>query len=108
MGEGVVDLKAYFKRFAELCPGIPVHIETISGFAHDVPYLKADFLKLWPKARAADLAKFIRLAKKGKPMPPYQPPPGKDRKEAEKEYQKDQIEKSIRYCKESLGLGLKA
>src|SRR6266540_1452204 len=31
MGEGVVDFKAYFKRFAELCPGIPVHIETISG-----------------------------------------------------------------------------
>jgi len=108
MGEGVVDFKAYFKRFAELCPGVPVHIETISGFPHDVPYLKPDFWKLWPKARASDLAKFMRLAKKGKPISPFQSPPGKDRKEAEKDYQKDQIEKSIRYCKETLGLGLKA
>ena len=108
MGEGVVDFKAYFKRFAELCPGVPVHIETISGFPHDVPYLKPDFWKLWPKARASDLAKFIRLAKKGKAIAPYQSPPGKDRKEAEKDYQKEQIEQSIRYCKETLGLGLKA
>lgn len=108
MGEGVVDFKAYFKRFAELCPGVPVHIETISGFPHDVPYLKPEFWKLWPKARATDLAKFIRLAKKGKPISPFEPPPGKDRKEAEKDYQKDQIEKSIRYCKDNLRLGLKA
>jgi len=107
MGEGVVDLKAYFKRFAELCPGVPVHIETISGFSHDVPYLKPDFWKFWPKARASDLAKFIRLARKGKAIPPYQAPPGKDRKQAEKDYQQEQIEKSIRYCKEELGLGLK-
>jgi len=32
MGEGSVDWKAYFARFAQLCPGVPVHIETISGF----------------------------------------------------------------------------
>ncbi|HMC27606.1 MAG TPA: sugar phosphate isomerase/epimerase [Verrucomicrobiae bacterium] len=108
MGEGVVDFKAYFKRFAELCPGVPVHIETISGFPHEVPYLKPEFWKLFPKARASDLAKFIRLAKRGKAIPPYQPPSGKDRKQAEKDYQKEQIEQSIHYCKESLGLGLKA
>ena len=107
MGEGIVDFKPYFKRFAELCPGVPVHIETISGFPHDVPYFLTDFWKLWPKARAADLAKFIALARKGKAIPPYKAPEGKDRKEAEKEYQKNEIEKSIRYCKEVLGLGLR-
>src|SRR3954469_20521394 len=63
MGDGINDLKTYFKRFAELCPGVPVHIETISGFARPVPYLKPDFWKVWPKARASDLAKFIALAK---------------------------------------------
>src|SRR5256714_2839165 len=107
MGEGVVDFKAYFKRFSELCPGVPVHIETISGFPHDVPYLKPDFWKLWPKARASDLAKFVALAKKGKAIAPFKAPAGKDRNEAEKEYQKTEIEKSLRFCK-SLGLGLKA
>ena len=29
MGDGTLDLKAYFQRFAELCPHAPVHIETI-------------------------------------------------------------------------------
>src|SRR5204863_2307312 len=31
MGDGIVDWKAYFDRFEKLCPGVPVHIETISG-----------------------------------------------------------------------------
>jgi sugar phosphate isomerase/epimerase len=108
MGDGIVDSRTYFQRFAELCPGVPVHIETISGFPREIPYLKSDFWKIFPKARASDLAKFIALAKKGKAIPPFKAPEGKDRKEAEKEYQKAEIEKSIRYCKEVLGLGLKA
>src|SRR5205085_6030151 len=45
MGDGYIDLKKYFARFAELCPGVPVHIETISGALQSFPYLKADF---WP------------------------------------------------------------
>ncbi len=108
MGEGTVDEKGYFEKFAALCPGVPVHIETISGFNRELAYFKTDFWKAWPKARAEDLAKLIALAKRGKPREPWQPPVGKDRKLAEQEFQKDQIERSIRYCKEVLGLGLKA
>ncbi len=108
MGEGTVDLKNYFDKFAVLCPDVPVHIETISGFNRELSYFKPEFWKAWPKARASDLAKFIALAKRGKPREPWQPPPGKDRKAAEQDYQKDQIERSIKYCKETLGLGLKA
>ena len=108
MGEGNIDLKKYFERFAVLCPNVPVHIETISGFNREIPYLKADFWNAWPKARAVDFAKFMALAKKGKPRDPYKAPEGKDRKLAEQEYQKGEVERSIRYCKEVLGLGPKA
>src|SRR5436190_11703870 len=104
MGEGNIDWKKYFGRFAELCPNMPVHIETISGFNREIPFLKPDFWKVWPAARAADLAKFLALAKKGKPRDPWKAPQGKDRKIAEQEYQKAEIERSIRYCRE-LGLG---
>jgi sugar phosphate isomerase/epimerase len=107
MGDGIIDFKTYFQKFAQLCPGVPVHIETISGFARNVPYLTAGFWKVWPKARASDLAKFIALAKKGKPIPPFEVPKGQDRAKADQEYQKNEIEKSIRYCQETLGLGLK-
>jgi len=107
MGEGTIDVKAYFKRFAELCPGVPVHIETISGFNREVPYLKADFWKVWPNMHADDFARFLADAKKGKAREPHHHPAGKDPKIAEQEYQKAEIERSIKYCKEELGLGLK-
>ena len=108
MGDGTVDLKTYFKRFAEFCPGVPVHIETISGFNREIPYLKEDFWKVWPRAKASDFARFVALAKKGKPRDAWKAPEGQDRKLAEQAYQKNEVERSMRYCKEELGLGLKA
>lgn len=108
MGDGTVDLKAYFTRFAELCPNVPVHIETISGFNREIAYLKDDFWKVWPKAKAKDLARFVALARKGQAREPWKAPEGQDRKMAEQEYQKREIEKSLLYCKRELGLGLKA
>jgi sugar phosphate isomerase/epimerase len=103
MGEGCVDLKTYFARFAELCPGVPVHIETISGFAREIPYLKPEFWKEWPKARASDFAKFVALAKRGKAIPSHR----SANPQEEQEYQKGELERSIKHCKEVLGLGLK-
>jgi len=106
MGDGTVDLNKYFEQFAVLCPNVPVHIETISGFNREIPFLKPGFWDVWPKARAADFAKFLALAKKGKPREPHKAPEDKDKKLAEQEYQKTEIERSIRYCKENLGLGV--
>lgn len=99
MGEGNVDFKTYMSRFAELCPGVPVHIETISGFPREIPYLNQDFWKVWPKVPAKNFARFLALAKTGKPLPRATPD--------DPVYQRDQIERSLKYCKEVLGLGLK-
>jgi len=52
MGDGSVDWKTYFDRFAKLCPGVPVHIETISGFNRELAYLRPDFWNPWPKMKA--------------------------------------------------------
>jgi 3-oxoisoapionate decarboxylase len=103
IGEGCMDLKTYFEKFAELCPDVPVHIETISGFAREIPYLKNEFWKSWPKIKAGDFAKFVALAKRGKEIPPHHSADAK----AEQEYQKSELERSIKYCREVLGLGLK-
>jgi sugar phosphate isomerase/epimerase len=103
MGEGNVDQKAYFERFAAICPSVPVHLELISGFARPIPYLQKDFWKLWPNARASDFAKFLALAKRGTAIPPHKSPDNK----AEQEYQKGELERSLKYCKETLGLGLR-
>ena len=103
MGEGLVDWKKYFERFAALCPGVPVNLEIISGFARPVPYLQQDFWRYWPKARAADFVKFLALAKRGKALEGHKSSDAK----AEQEYQKSELERSLKYCKEVLGLGLK-
>ena len=103
MGEGGVDLKIYFATFAELCPDVPVHIETISGFARELPYLQTDFWNVWPKAKAADFAQFLALAKRGRPLSPHK---SADTRE-EQEYQKGELERSLTYCKNTLGLGVR-
>lgn len=108
MGDGQVDWVKYFDRFAHLCPGVAVNIETISGAARPFPYLKEDFWKPYPKARAHEFAAFLALAKGGKPREPFRPPAGEERRRAEQEYQKAELEKSLKYCREVLGLGLKA
>jgi sugar phosphate isomerase/epimerase len=101
MSEGLVDWKKYFERFAALCRGVPVNLEIISGTVRPVPYLRRDFWGVWPKARAADFAKFLALAKRGKPLEAHKSPDT----HAEQEFQKSELEKSLRYCKETLGLG---
>jgi 3-oxoisoapionate decarboxylase len=104
MGEGLVDWKAYFKKFAELCPQVPVHIETISGFSIDFPYLRQDFWTAFPTARASDFARFLPLAKRGKAIPPHR----SANTQEEQDYQKGELERSLAYCREVLGLGVRA
>lgn len=99
MGEGgVVDLRKYFARFAELCPGVAVNIETIGGFALEFPYLESGFWDAWSHKPAAEFAKFLALVKRGRPVPQHDG--------GNKDAQKGELERSIRYCREILGLGL--
>jgi len=103
MGDGLVDWKRYFERFSTLCPNTPVNLEIISGFARPITFLKEDFWKVWPKAKASDFAKWLAIAKRGKALEGHKSAGPKE----EQEYQKSELEKSLRYCKEVLGLGLK-
>ncbi len=106
MGDGLIDWKKYMARLAELAPGCPVQLEIISGFARPFPYLKSDFWGPYSRVKASDFAQFVALAKRGKAIDPFRAEG--DRKVAEQEYQKQQLERSIKYCKETLGLGVRA
>lgn len=107
MGDGDVDQKAYMEVFTKRCPGVPVHIETISGFNLDVPYRTTEFWPAWKEAKAEGFARFLALAEKGKPREPWKAPQGMPRQEAEKGFQKEEFEKSIAYCRNTLGLGIR-
>ncbi len=108
MGEGNVDIKRYVERFAELCPEAPLQLEIISGFAREFPYLKEDFWKGYEDIRSPEFASFLRLAKTGEAIPAFQPGPDEDRQKATQAYQRAELERSIRYCKETLKIGRKA
>jgi sugar phosphate isomerase/epimerase len=107
VGEGQIDWKAYMAKYAELCPNVPFCIETISGFNRPFNYLKPEFWKAWPKARAHEFSRFVAFAKRGKARDPWKAPAGVDRKKADQDYQKGELERSIKYCRETLGLGTK-
>jgi sugar phosphate isomerase/epimerase len=106
IGEGTLDWKRYFARFAQLCPNTPVQLETISGRPIPIPYLRDEFWDAYPKARHREFVKFAALAKRGSPKAPFVVPPGKDAKISEQEFQKAELERSARFCREILGLGL--
>jgi sugar phosphate isomerase/epimerase len=107
MGEGNVDQKAYMAYFTKHCPGVPVHIETISGFNFEIPFRTTEFWNQWKDAKAESFARFLALAEKGKPREPWKAPAGIPRPEAEKEHQKREFETSIAYCRKELGLGIR-
>jgi hypothetical protein len=57
--------------------------------------------------RASDFAAFLALAKRGKARDEWRPPTGVPRPQAQQEYQRTELEKSLTYCKEALGLGVR-
>jgi sugar phosphate isomerase/epimerase len=108
MGNGAVDWGKYLDRFAALCPGVPFILEIISGGPREFNYLEDDFWKVYPRARAIDLAHFAALAKHGKPaVDPPGRPTGSTPEETPQLQQKFDLEQSLAYCRNTLGLGLK-
>ncbi len=103
MGEGLVNWQVYFQRFAALCPGTPVNLEIIAGMQREFAYLKPELWQDYPNARAKDFAQFLAMAKRGHSLEAHK---GGDAK-SEQEFQKSELEKSLRYCKDVLKLGLK-
>ena len=96
---GVIDWVQYFKRYAELCPRVPVNIETIGGFAAEFPYLRPDFWKAFPKKPAAELARFEALVRRGRAISQHD--------SNDKGRQQGELERSVRYLREVIGLGAK-
>jgi sugar phosphate isomerase/epimerase len=105
-GDGLIDWKVYAARWVQLCPKVPIMIETISGAQRAFPYKQPDFWKFYDK-RPDKLAKFEALAARGHPLAAFKAPPGPEGKKITQDFQKSEIEKSITYLRREIGLGLK-
>ncbi len=109
MGQGNTDWPAYVKRFRELCPGVSFVLEIISyKWSNEVTYFEPEFWSRFPKARASEFARYVAFARQGKP---YELPAGRPAGDAspklEQAQQKFDLEESLKYCREVLGIGVK-
>jgi len=107
-GDGLIDWNKWAARWRELCPTVPIMIETISGAQREFPYQEPDFWKYYDK-RPDKLAKFEALAKRGHPLPAVKyPSDPKERATAQQNSQKAELEKSIAYLRREIGLGVRS
>ncbi len=113
LGDGCIDFRRFVARFRELCPNSTMQLENITGRPPRLlPYLEPEFWKAFPKANAAEFARFVALAKSGHPLMTTmvvedagkQPP---EYEAALKEQQRHDLERGFEYAKKALGVGVR-
>ena len=95
IGDGLMDVPVYIKLFQEFCPEVPLFVESISNKQYSIPFLSPTFRKAYPALKAADIAEFLVLCRKGHALAITTPAEGVDPKEFEREHQKSEFERSI-------------
>ena len=106
VGEGLVDWKVLAERWAEACPQVPIIVETISGGQRTFPYKLPEFWRSYDR-RSAALTGFEAMAKRGHPIARFTAPAGPAGVAATQAFQKAELERSIAFLRERVGLGLK-
>ncbi len=103
VGEGLVDYKTYARRFAELAPGVPLQVETISGFARPFAVKDEEFWKVFPGHRDTPMYQaWLDMAKRGKKIDAFKAPDGPGKKDAETAYQKGEVERSFDWLRKNV------
>lgn len=111
MGDGSVGIETWARRYQELCPNTHFTLEIITSLPPRVlDYLTADYWALYPDAAANEFAQFLKLVERGRPYTgavltaDWDNMPAAYR-DALAIQQRWQLEKSVRYCREVLGIG---
>ena len=106
VGEGLMDVTAYVKHLADLCPGVPLFVESISNSVRPISFLQDSWWTGFPNVPASDIVDFLALCRRGKPIDVDVPPAGMGRKEFDQQHQRNEFLKSIK-CLRSCGAGQK-
>jgi sugar phosphate isomerase/epimerase len=114
LGEGTVDFKAVVARAAEILPPVAIYCKPITARPPVVlPVYSDEFWTKWfPRARSRDLARFLALARRGRPYDrPHltaDVPEQRERyMEALKVQQLEHMRTSLEYCRRTLDLGVR-
>jgi sugar phosphate isomerase/epimerase len=93
MGEGNVDIASYVKKYAALCPGRALSMETIVTGPRIFPFRDPKFWDAYRNDPAWEFERFLALAERGKP---YQKLPG--------QHERDDLEASLQFTRKVLGM----
>jgi sugar phosphate isomerase/epimerase len=113
LGDGSVDLRRFVELYQKVCPKASMQLEIITGIPPEIlPYLEPEFWKVYPRTPAWEFARFVKLAKSGRPYigPMVIAGWGKQTPAvaaAFKEQQRTDLERSLEYAKNVLGVGVR-
>jgi len=99
MGRGNVDIASYVKKYAELCPGKAISLESILLGPRIFPYREASFWDAYRKTPAWEFTRYLEIAERGKP---YQSEPWDTKDQAQRE--REALDESLAYTKKLLNL----
>ena len=112
MGDGNVGIAAWVERYRELCPGAPLSLEIITGgLPRVLKTLEDEYWDAYPNARASEFARFERLVRRGQPYLGTTVTVARgaevpaEYRAAQAAQQRYDLERSVRYCREVLGIG---
>jgi sugar phosphate isomerase/epimerase len=107
VGEGMMDFGFYTQYLRENCPGVPIHLETISNSPREIPYLTTAYWEGWPRLKASGMIDFLKMVREGHPIEVARAPEGTDQKAFDIENQTGEFLRSIEYLRSECGAGIK-
>ncbi len=116
LGDGIIDWAAFFDLYRKVCPDALLQLEIITGRPPQIlPYYEKDWWKWFPKNASGErsFARFEALAHQGPSFYGNDGDRGRARSkpgeytEALKEQQRQDLERSIRFAQQELGLGIR-
>jgi len=112
MGDGNIGIEAWARAFQERCPQSAFNLEIITGRPPRVlPFLKQEYWRAYPGQRAAEFARFLELVRNGLPfmggmmIVDTQLENPAEYRAALVAQERFDLERSVRYCREVLGIG---
>lgn len=101
MGQGNVGIDDYCRKYAELCPGRALSLESIVTNPRVYPFRDPKFWEAYRDVPAWSFARFLEIADRGKPRPAE---PRAANPEAARQREREDLEASIDYTRKLLGL----
>jgi sugar phosphate isomerase/epimerase len=100
MGEGNVDIEGFVRKYAALCPGRALSIESIVMGPRTYPFRDPKFWDGYRNVVAWEFERFLEIADRGKPRPPEPRLSG----EAALRTEREDLDASLQYAAKLLGV----